>query len=62
MRSRENTNDRVRTPIPTRLALVAFAAKSLLYRLALGQAPIDAGSFSAIRLVSSCIPIAEGGR
>jgi len=58
----------MRTGIYTGLALVAFAANSILCRLALGRAAIDAGSFSAIRLASGAaallviVAIREGGR
>lgn len=41
-----------RTAIFTVLALLAFAANSVLCRLALGAGAIDAGSFTVIRLVS----------
>jgi len=44
-----------RTYVLTGLALVAFAANSVLCRLALGGAAIDAASFSIIRLVSGAI-------
>ncbi len=43
---------RVRTVVWTAAALVAFAANSVLTRVALGQGTIDAASFSTIRLVS----------
>jgi len=36
----------------TALALVAFAANSLLCRLALGEAQVDAASYTSLRLVS----------
>ena len=39
----------------TCFALVAFAANSLLCRLALGNASIDAASFTAIRLLSGAL-------
>lgn len=42
----------MQTGIYTGLSLAAFAANSVLCRLALGGAAIDAGSFSAIRLAS----------
>jgi drug/metabolite transporter (DMT)-like permease len=42
----------LRTAALTTLALVAFAANSVLCRLALGEATIDAASFSTIRLTS----------
>ena len=41
----------------TCLALIAFAANSLLCRLALGDASIDAASFTAIRLVSGALAL-----
>src|SRR5262245_17508313 len=40
------------TPVYTAVALSAFAANSLLCRLALGAALIDAASFTTVRLVS----------
>jgi hypothetical protein len=39
----------------TGFALIAFAANSVLCRLALGQAAIDAASFSTIRLTSGAL-------
>jgi drug/metabolite transporter (DMT)-like permease len=42
----------MKTPALTLLALVAFAANSVLCRLALGGATIDAASFTSVRLVS----------
>jgi drug/metabolite transporter (DMT)-like permease len=42
----------LKTTLLTLLALVAFAANSLLCRLALKNAHIDAGSFTTIRLIS----------
>ena len=39
----------------TAVSLVAFAANSILCRLALGSASIDAASFSAIRLLSGAV-------
>jgi drug/metabolite transporter (DMT)-like permease len=42
----------MKTPVLTGLALVAFAANSVLCRLALGGATIDAASFTSIRLAS----------
>jgi len=41
--------------ILTGLALIAFAANSVLCRLALGDAAIDAASFTVIRLLSGAI-------
>lgn len=40
------------TVLSTALALIAFAANSVLCRLALGEGAIDAGSFTSIRLLS----------
>ncbi len=45
------------TSLYTGLALVCFAANSVLCRLALGGAAIDAGSFSVIRLVSGAAAV-----
>ncbi|MEL6490444.1 MAG: DMT family transporter [Cyanobacteria bacterium J06621_3] len=42
----------VRTSLLTGATLVAFAANSLLTRMALGEGSIDAASFSTIRLLS----------
>lgn len=45
------------TFITTLFALIAFAANSVLCRLALGESAIDAGSFTAIRLLSGAIAL-----
>ena len=37
------------------LAMVAFAANSVICRVALGQASVDAASFTTIRVVSGAI-------
>ncbi len=47
----------LRTLFCATFALVAFAANSVLCRLALGEATIDASSFSSIRLVSGAITL-----
>jgi len=47
----------IRTLILTILALIAFAANSVLCRLALGQHEIDAASFTSIRLISGAITL-----
>lgn len=47
----------VRTGLLTALAMVAFAANSLLCRLALGGAAIDAASFTTIRLISGAVTL-----
>lgn len=41
----------------TALALIAFAANSVLCRLALGENLIDAGSFTAVRLLSGALAL-----
>ena len=51
------TGGRLRTVVSTGFALVAFAANSVLCRLALGEATIDPASFSLIRLVSGAITL-----
>jgi drug/metabolite transporter (DMT)-like permease len=47
-----------RTTTLTLLALVAFAANSILCRLALGAGHIDAASFTTLRLLSGAIVLA----
>lgn len=51
-----------RTLLLTVVAMFAFAANSLLCRLALGAHLIDAASFTSIRLVSGAITLALIGR
>lgn len=48
-------NPLAKTMMLTGLALIAFAANSILCRLALGSAAIDAACFSAIRLLSGSL-------
>ncbi len=48
----------MRTAVLTCLALIAFAANSVLCRLALGDASIDAASFSTIRLAAGAAALA----
>ena len=48
----------LRTVLLTSLTMVAFASNSLLCRLALQHAAIDAASFSSIRLVSGAVVLA----
>ena len=48
---------KLRTAVLTGSALVAFTANSVLCRLALGSASIDAASFSTIRLVSGAVTL-----
>jgi drug/metabolite transporter (DMT)-like permease len=45
----------LRTTVCTAFALMAFAANSVICRLALGDAAIDAASFSTIRLTSGAL-------
>lgn len=57
----DQTNDAhpaLRTVLLTCITMVAFASNSLLCRLALQQAAIDAASFSSIRLVSGAVVLA----
>ncbi|CAJ0820418.1 hypothetical protein LMG18101_04274 [Ralstonia flaminis] len=48
----------LRTVVLTSITMVAFASNSLLCRLALQHASIDAASFSSIRLVSGALMLA----
>ncbi len=48
-------NKGLNTSIYTALALIAFAANSVLCRLALGEDTIDAASFTVIRLLSGAV-------
>ncbi len=57
MESTEARSDRIRIPLFTGLALIAFAANSVICRLALGEASIDPASFSSIRLASGAITL-----
>ncbi|MEJ2396567.1 MAG: EamA family transporter, partial [Candidatus Thiodiazotropha sp.] len=45
----------IKTLLLTALAMAAFAANSLLCRMALGDGAIDAASFTAIRVVSGAL-------
>jgi drug/metabolite transporter (DMT)-like permease len=49
------TSTAARTAILTALSLIAFAANSVLCRLALADARIDAASFTAVRLASGAL-------
>jgi drug/metabolite transporter (DMT)-like permease len=49
---------RLRTLLLTAAAMVAFAANSLLCRLALHDANVDAATFSSIRLLSGALALA----
>ena len=51
-------NDRFLTAIYTGLALIAFAANSVICRLALADASIDPAGFSVIRLISGALVLA----
>ena len=46
------------TPALTLLAMIAFAANSLLCRLALKQTGVDAASFTSVRLLSGALALA----
>ena len=48
---------RATTAVYTAFALAAFAANSVLCRLALGQTLIDAASFATIRLVCGALAL-----
>lgn len=48
-------NKLIKTSIFTAMALIAFAANSVLCRLALGEQAIDAASFTVIRLLSGAL-------
>jgi len=54
----EDGNAKVRTIGLTVAAMIAFAANSLLCRLALGEGHIDAASFTTIRVVSGAVTLA----
>jgi drug/metabolite transporter (DMT)-like permease len=45
----------LRTVIATAIAMAAFAANSLLCRMALGQRLIDAGSFTSLRILAGAL-------
>ena len=47
----------MKTPVLSGFALVAFAANSVLCRLALGGATIDAASFTTVRLTSGALAL-----
>lgn len=55
MKNSEKHTPQWQTVILTVLALVAFAANSVLCRMALGQGSIDAASFTSIRLISGAV-------
>lgn len=51
----KESNSVIKTTVFTTLALIAFAANSVLCRLALGEGAIDASSFTIIRLLSGVV-------
>jgi drug/metabolite transporter (DMT)-like permease len=51
------TQSKFQTPLFTAFSLIAFAANSVLNRLALGGNMIDAGSYITIRLVSGAVTL-----
>eukprot|EP01035_Chromulina_nebulosa_P044159 gene44159-biopygen30253 len=53
--TRGNRRPVLRTVLLTMLAMLAFAANSLLCRLALQHKGIDAASFGSIRLVAGAL-------
>jgi drug/metabolite transporter (DMT)-like permease len=55
MVSKMNRKSLIKTFILTSMALIAFAANSVLCRLALGSGAIDASSFTVVRLLSGSI-------
>ena len=56
--SRISTKLAPRTVLLTVVAMLAFAANSLLCRLALGQELIDAASFTTVRVLSGAVALA----
>lgn len=51
------TSKNVRAALLTSMALLAFAANSLLCRMALGQDHIDPASFTTVRIISGAITL-----
>ena len=58
MHEAKNDPPALRTVLLTAVAMIAFAANSLLCRLALQHASIDAASFASVRLVSGAAMLA----
>ncbi len=56
--SKISTHIATRTVLLTVVAMLAFAANSLLCRLALGQELIDAASFTTVRVISGAVTLA----
>ena len=52
------TNSAPRTALLTTVTMISFAANSILARLALRQGEIDAGTFTAVRIVSAAVGLA----
>jgi drug/metabolite transporter (DMT)-like permease len=48
---------RLRLAVATSLAMIAFAGNSLLCRMALKQTPIDAATFTTVRIVSGALAL-----
>jgi drug/metabolite transporter (DMT)-like permease len=53
----QKVDEKFVTPALTGVALLAFAANSILCRLALGQEAIDAASFAVIRIASGAVTL-----
>jgi drug/metabolite transporter (DMT)-like permease len=53
----EESDDGIRATVLTLLAMLAFAANSLLCRMALGEGHIDAASFTAVRVASGALTL-----
>lgn len=53
----QKVDEKFVTPVLTGMALLAFAANSILCRLALGQEAIDAASFAVIRIASGAVTL-----
>jgi len=58
MPSVHSKNTVLRTVLLTVVAMLAFAANSLLCRQALGQGLIDAASFTSVRMISGAVTLA----
>ena len=58
MRTITHAADTAKTTLLTALAMVAFAANSILCRLALQEPTIDAASFGSVRLASGALALA----
>ena len=58
MRTTTHAADTAKTALLTALAMVAFAANSILCRLALQATKVDAASFGSVRLASGALALA----